>query len=109
MSEKETQLKKEVLQYESLVADNLNDLEKAHMALDELLNTYLFDYEPDARKALEYGNTVGAEERDENARHSWYYINDYKKIMWLVRVARDYCHSALDSCSKAYYGGVANE
>lgn len=108
MSEKE--LQKEVFRYEEIIGSNLADLEKAHMALSELLDEYHWDYEPNARKAIEYGTAVGASKNcDEEAKRSWDYINGYKKIMWLASVAMDYCHDALESCSKAYYGGADNE
>lgn len=107
MSEKE--LQKEVFQYEEIISENIADLEKAHMALNELLNEYRWDYEPDARKAIEY-STVGADKNcDREAKWSWEYINGYKKIMWLASVAMDYCHDALESCNKAYCGGADNE
>lgn len=71
------------------------------MALNELLNCYQWDYEPDARKAIEYGNTVDADKHcDKEAKWSWEYINDYSRIMWLVRIAKDYCFAALDKCEK---------
>lgn len=102
--------KKEVFLHEEVIGSNLADLEKAHMALSELLNEYHWDYEPDARKAIEYGTTVCASKNcDEKAKRSWDYINDYKKIMWLASVARDYCGLALENCNKAYCGGAENE
>lgn len=110
MSEREAQLNREVLEYEELIAENLVDLEKAHMALDELLNQYQWDYEPSISKAAEYGNTVHADKYcDKEAKLSYQYIADYKKIMWLVSIARDYCYSAMESCNKAYLRGVCNE
>lgn len=103
--------KEEILQYEDIVGNNLYDLEKAQMALQELLDTYEWNYTPTAQKAMEYGCAVGKEieKCGGEAKRSWYYINDYKKIMWLVSVARDYCHSALERCSNAYYGGACHE
>ncbi len=111
MSEKEieAQLKEKIYQYESIITENLCDLEKAHIALNELLNEYEWDYTPSARKAIQYGNTVPSANTDREAELSWQYIADYKKIMWLVSVARDYCFSALKSCNNAYYGGVADD
>lgn len=111
MSEKEIKLQEEVRQYEGIISDNLYDLEKAHMALEELLGTYNWDYEPTPQKAMEYGLAVGEEieKCSDEAKYSWDYITGYKKIMWLVSVARDYCFSALKSCNNAYYGGVSNE
>lgn len=109
MSEREVQLEREVSHYEELVADNLVDLEKAHMALNELLNEYEWDYTPSASKAIQYGSTVPSANTDREAKLSWRYIEDYKKIMWLVNIARDYCYSALESCNKVYSGGIVNE
>lgn len=101
MSETETQLKNDV-DFEEVVTENLVDLEKAYMALDELINQYCWNYKPDARKAIEFSETVNAMEYcDEEAKMSWRYIADYKKIMWLVSIAKDYCYSALESCEKA--------
>lgn len=109
MSEVETQLRREVLEYEEIIAGNLVDLEKSYMALDELLNQYQWDYVPSARKALEYAMTVHLDEHcDNEAKLSWQYITDYKKIMWLISVARDYCYSALESCNKVYLERGAN-
>lgn len=90
------------LQYEQALTDNLADLEKAWMALNELLNEYEWVHLPDAKKAVEYGETVFAKENcSKEAEHSWKYIADYKKIMWLVNVARDYCCTAIENCNKA--------
>lgn len=109
MSEKEmkAQLEEKIYQYESIITDNLCDLEKAHMALNELLNEYEWEYEPTAQKALEYGSAMGKEvyKCDKEAKFSYKYLNDYKKIMWLVSIARDYCYLALKSCNDVYYGG----
>lgn len=92
--------RKEIQLYDA-ISDNTYDLEHAEMALSEILNTYQRPYKPDARKALEYGNTVHANECcDEDAKHSWEYIYGYDKIMWLVSVARDYCRNAIDCCEK---------
>lgn len=103
MSEKEMQL------YDS-ISENTYDLEKAKMALNEILNTYLWSYKPDAEKALEYGNTVNANKYcDEDAKRSWEYIYGYDKIMWLVTVARDYCHNAIERCEKIQCGGTCHE
>lgn len=72
--------------------DNVYDLEQAIMALEEIINSYEWDFEPDARKALEYSTTVKPKENcDKDAELSWLYLRGYKKIMWLVRVAKDYC------------------
>lgn len=100
--------KNEILTCEDITEDNLYDLEMASMALDELLNQYDWAYEPDAIKAIEHGSTVGGS-KDKVAQFSYKYIADYRKIMWLVRVARDYCFLALERCENAYNGGVANE
>ena len=72
-------------------------LENAGMALRELLENYEWAHEPSAEKALYYGNTIPEHrEEDEDAERSWLYIYDYRKIMWLINVAFDYCYSALD-------------
>lgn len=98
------------IEYEGIVGDNLVDLEKAHMALDELLNEYEWINPPDARKAMEYAQTVHPDEKcDEQAKNSWKYMADYRKIMWLVNIARDYCYSALNACKEAYCGGIKHE
>ncbi len=97
--------------YESLVMDNIYNLEKASMALDQLLDEYQWDYEPSAYDAIKFGRAVGNNRAEctDNEKRSWNYIEGYKKIMWLVGVARDYCFSALTDCEKAYKGGVVNE
>ena len=93
--------KKEIRLCDSIY-DNIYNLEQARNALQELLDKYDWSYKPDARKALEYGNTVHADEYcDEDAKRSWKYIYGYDKIMWLVKVARDYCYEAIDICNNA--------
>lgn len=92
------------------ISDNIYNLESAQMALNEIIEAFDYNYEPDARKALEYGNTVHANKYcDEDAKHSWEYLYGYKKIMWLVKVARDYCHNAIDCCEKIQCGGICHE
>ena len=84
------------------ISDNIYNLESVQMALGEIIEKFDYNYEPDARKALEYGNTVHANKYcDEDAKRSWEYIYGYKKIMWLVKVARDYCDMAIDICNNA--------
>ena len=101
MNEIATQLVKEV-DFEEVVTENLVDLEKACMALEELITKYQWNYEPSARKALEFSNTVHPDKYcDDDARRSWEYITDYKKIMWLISIAKDYCYSALENCENA--------
>lgn len=110
MNEKEVQLKKEASEYEDIIDDNLYDLEKAHMALELLLNEYHWRNKPDAREAVKYASSLNADNVcSENEKHSWEYVNGYEKIMWLASVARDYCSSALKSCNSAYWGGACNE
>lgn len=86
--------------YDACQTNSLNasiKLENAGMALRELLEKYEWAHEPSAEKALYYGNTIpGQREEDKDAERSWLYIYDYKKIMWLINVAYDYCNSALD-------------
>lgn len=96
------------MQYEDIISDNMYDLEMVIMAINELLNDYDWAYEPDARKAIEYGSTSGGN-KDEVGKFSYKYINEYKRIIWLVRVARDYCRSALDRCNNIYNGSLASE
>lgn len=72
-------------------------LENAGMALRELLENYEWVHEPSAKKAVYYGSAIPEQrEEDEDAERSWLYIHDYRKIMWLINVAFDYCNSALD-------------
>ena len=101
MSETETQLKNDV-DFEEVVTENLVDLEKACMALDELITQYDWNYEPNARKALEFSSSINPDKYcDKEAEWSWRYIADYKKIMWLISIAKDYCYSALEKCENA--------
>ena len=90
------------LQLFDAISDNVYDLEHAKMALNEILNSFRWNYYPDARKALKYGETVHADEQlDEDAKRSWEYVNGYEKIMFLVETARDYCHNAIGVCNNA--------
>lgn len=111
MSEKGNEIQSNIKDYDGLVMDNIYNLENASMALNELLDTYQWDYEPSAYDAIKYGNTVGSklEKCTKEEKHSWEYITDYKKIMWLISVARDYCYLALTDFENAYAGGAANE
>ena len=110
MSETGNELHKTKVDYDGLVMDNIYNLEKANMALNQLLDEYQWDCEPSAYDAIKFGNTVGARrECTDEEKHSWDYITGYRKIMWLVSVARDYCFSALTDCEKAYAGGAAHE
>lgn len=87
-----------ILKLENSFFDASCDLEKAKMALGEL-RQYDWSHKPDPAKAIEYMETTEKEKRDalgEDAEHSFEYIFDYKRIMWLVEVALDYCCSALD-------------
>lgn len=87
------------------ISDNIYNVESAQMALNEIIEKFDYNYEPDARKALEYGTTVNANERcDKDAKRSWEYLYGYKKIMWLIRVARDYCDKAIECCERVQCG-----
>lgn len=99
----------EKVDYECLVMDNIYNLEKADMALNELLNEYQWDYEPSAYDAIKFGSAIGGIGCTEKEKRSWNYIEGYKKIMWLVSVARDYCSLSLEACERIYAGGVVNE
>lgn len=102
-------VQKEVLDYEDILNDNFYNLEKAQMALEELLGSYEWDYTPTAQKAMEYGSAIGKEMEkcSDEAKRSWNYLNDYKRIMWLISVARDYCYLALEKCESALEYGCA--
>lgn len=85
--------------YEDIIDDNIVDLEKAHMAIRTLLDEYDWNYEPDAYKAIKYGNSTNAREKCSNEEQfSWKYLQDYKKIMFLIKVANDYCYAAFERC-----------
>ena len=73
MSENESKLQKEISRYQDSVYDSSVDIEKATMALRELLNEYEWAYEPDARKAIEHSSTIGGSE-DKVAQFSYKYI-----------------------------------
>lgn len=91
------ELKGIICECDSKVLVLSDELEKARMALRELLNGYEWDYEPSASKALEWGGTIPSYQKDdEDAKHSWEYLYDYRKIMWLIHVAFDYCYSAIN-------------
>ena len=97
--------------YEDILNYNFYNLEKASMALNELLNAYEWNYTPDARKALEYSCTMYPDKFcDDESKRSWEYVVGYKRIMWLVSIARDYCFLALESCESALdRGGTVKE
>lgn len=100
MSENTEILQKKLINCKDIAYEAIGSLDKAKMALEELMSSYYWDYEPSARDAVEYGSTLGKENKDdlgEKARWSWEYIEGYKKIMWLVDIAHDYCLLALDS------------
>lgn len=107
MSKNESKLQNEIFRYQESASDASVDLEKATMALQELLNEYDWAYEPDARKAIEHSSTIGGSQ-DKVAQFSYKYIADYKKIMWLAKVALDYCHIVSEQINLIQNGGVAN-
>lgn len=110
MSEREEQLAKKVSDYEGIIADNLVELDKMYMAIQEILDTYEHNYIPETGKAYEYANTVHAEATCSNeAKWAWEYMCGYKKIMWLANVARDYCYLAIKNCENVYQRGAENE
>lgn len=93
---------KRELDLEDTIYRNLYDLNQALMALDSITDKYEWDYEPDARKASEYGGTVNSDKFcDAEAKRSWEYVVGYKTIMFLVNVARDYCRNISDECEQA--------
>ena len=97
MMEKEIkELREKILKYEDIVTYSEIDIEKATMALQVLLDEYDRGYEPTLRKAMKSGFASGEEisKCTEEENFSYRYIYDYKKIMWLVRIAFDYCLSA---------------
>lgn len=97
MSENREDLEKKLSNCHENAFESSIKLEKAKMALRQLLDEYEWDYEPSAEKALYYGRAIpGQRKKDEYAKKSWSYIYDYKKIMWLINIAYDYCNSALD-------------
>ena len=101
MNDNNVQIEKKIEEYEGILYDSSVSIEKAVFALNELLDKYEWNYEPTAQKAMEYGSAVGKmiSECSDEAKLSWEYINDYKKIMWLINVARDYCYLILDKCN----------
>lgn len=110
MNNKEIDLRERVLQYDDMAFEAIVGLEKAHMALGELINGYNWDYEPTAQKALKYGSSSSGDivRSDKEAEFSYKYINDYKKIMWLAEVALDYMDSALKNIQNVYEENVSN-
>lgn len=108
MSEKNIDLQKETQDYEDIIAESLDNLNKAQMALDILTEEYDWNYNPDARKAFKFANTVNAKEKCTDEEYfSWKYLCDYKKIMFLIHIASDYCQSALEVCKEVYEGGAS--
>lgn len=87
---------------ESIIFENSIALEKAQMALDELLNEYDRNFVPTIQKALNFSSAVGKEVHNcsDEEKFSWKFMYDYKRIMWLIRIASDYCYSALENCNK---------
>ena len=108
MDNKKIDLQEKIIEYENAVGDSAKDIEMATMALQELLNEYDWNYTPDARKAIEHGSTVGGSQ-DKVAQFSYKYIADYRKIMWLIQIAFDYCFLASKDIDSIYRGGVVNE
>lgn len=92
----ENEMRTAILKYDETLMECSGDIDKALMALNELINNYDSVLLPDARKAIEHGTTIGGS-KDEQAQFSWKYIYDYKRIMWLIRIAFDYCSSVSQS------------
>lgn len=70
-------------------------MEMAIFALNALLNDY--DSNEDylsATNVLEYKNSKERDKLSDNAKLSYLFLEDYKRIMWMIRVARDYIFDA---------------
>lgn len=70
-------------------------MEMAIFALNDLLNDY--DSNEDylsATNVLEYKNSKERDKLSDNAKLSYLFLEDYKRIMWMIRVARDYIFDA---------------
>ena len=70
-------------------------MEMAIFALNALLNDY--DSNEDylrAMNVLEYKNSKERDKLSDNANLSYLFLEDYKRIMWMIRVARDYIFDA---------------
>lgn len=108
MDNNKIELQNKIIDYENAVEDSVKDIEMATMALKELLNEYDWSYAPDARKAIEHASTVGGSQ-DEIAQFSYKYISDYRKIIWLIQIAFDYCFLVSKNIDYIYNGGARNE
>lgn len=73
------------------------ELDMALQAMNELINDYDWNITPNASKAIKYGTSIGAEKENCSFEYkmSWKWITEYKRIIWLMKVARDYCYNAL--------------
>ena len=70
-------------------------MEMAMFALNDLLNDY--DSNEDylsATAALKYENSQERDKLSDNAKLAHLFLADYKRIMWMIRVARDYIFDA---------------
>lgn len=86
----ESEMKKLIYKYGEIVDESSNELDKALMALNELINDYSFDLKLDVRKALEHDTTIGGND-DVVGKFTSRFVYDHDRIMWLIHVALDYC------------------
>lgn len=83
-----------------LILDTNTTLKKAFMALSEIIDSYDWDlddvYIPEA--SLLYGKGL---DQSEKAKHAFEYATGYKRVMWLVHIAFDYCYEAMTNTDRA--------
>lgn len=84
------------LMYEDATHDCSIELDKGIKALEELLNSYSWNIEPTAEKALKYGKSTKRNDCTLDEKMSYTLLSEYDRIIWLLQVAHDYCYNAYE-------------
>lgn len=71
-----------------IIDDSLIEIENAIFMLNEFIDDYEWDIIPTVEKASKYGTESGEHTKDEEI--SYRLLNEYKRIIKIIRIARDY-------------------
>lgn len=96
-------MKTKELQLQEAMEDSVYELEKAKMAIREIIEDYgCYDAKLSPEKALKYRSAIGDELKacTMDEKLSDLFLSDYSRIMWLVEVIMDYCNNAIHLLKK---------
>lgn len=88
----------ELREYADTCMENEYDLTQCYQALSTCIDEFADGViSPDPYKAILWAK---GQDKSEEAEFSCRFIYEYKKLCWLVQVARDYCFNALEKLEK---------